>query len=313
MPSWVASVLITQTTSPSAATAIGVAADGDRARAPGGWPGRAAARGPRSRRSTATRPASTASRGWPPRWTVATIFASDGFGGGASVVSVTTTATTATATAAAPASAVGDQRAGAAGAHTTAGAPAMRLAFRGLDEVAPQLGDVVAHPRVPLRRRSDDEAARDALAQRRLGRVQLAGELVVGPLLDHVRGDQSALLGRQLGQHRLGGVITEQPDHLGVRLADRAALHLERAPHPLLDPAPALVVGQAPRGDREQPGRRRRAARLEAAARDERRGEGLRREVGGDLGVARAAGEVAEQRLDVAVVEHPERLGVLRS
>ena len=197
------------------------AADRDRARAPGAWPGRAAARGPRSRRSTAIRrraPRRAAGRRAGPS---ATIFASDGFGGGASVVSVTTTATSATATAAAPASAVGDHARGCSGRDDAAGAAAALLAFRGLDEVAPQLADVVAHPRAPLRRRSEARLRETRWRSAASDVSQLAGELVVGPLLDHVRGDQPALLGRQLGQHRLRRVVTEQPDHLGVRLAER--------------------------------------------------------------------------------------------
>jgi hypothetical protein len=132
----------------------------------------------------------------------------------------------------------------------------------------------------------------------------------VGALVDDVRGDDPPLLGRQFGEYRPCRVVGQQPDHLGVRLAHRAALHRERAACPLLHAAAALVVREAARRDREQPGRRGRPARLEALASDERRGERLGGEVGRLLGVERAAGEVAQQRLDVAVVEHPEVLGI---
>jgi hypothetical protein len=72
------------------------------------------------------------------------------------------------------------------------------------------------------------------------------------------------------------------------------------------------VVGELVLGDAEQPrrGGRRRAA--EAAARHERGGERLRGQVGGGLGVAHAALEVADQHLDVAVVEAPEVLRIVR-
>jgi hypothetical protein len=73
----------------------------------------------------------------------------------------------------------------------------------------------------------------------------------------------------------------------------------------------ALVVGQPPRGNLEQPRRRGRPARLEAAPGDERRRKRLCREVGRLLGVERAAGEVAEQRFDVAVAAHSECLGIV--
>jgi hypothetical protein len=141
--------------------------------------------------------------------------------------------------------------------------------------------------------------------------VQLLRQLAVRSLVDHVRGHQPPLVGRQLGQHGARGVLAQHADHLRVRLGDRPALHLERAAHPLLDVAAAVEVREPARGDREQPGRRRRSARPEASPRDQRGRERLGGEVGRLLGVEGAAGEVAEQRLDVAVVEHPEGLGVV--
>jgi hypothetical protein len=141
--------------------------------------------------------------------------------------------------------------------------------------------------------------------------VELLRQLAVRALVDHVRGHEPPLLGRQPRQHGARGVVAQHPDHLGVRLAHRAALYLERAPHALLDIALALEVGQPARGDLEQPRGRGRAARLEAAPGDERRGERLCHEVGRLFGVVRAPGEVAEQRLDVAVVEHSECLGIV--
>jgi hypothetical protein len=78
--------------------------------------------------------------------------------------------------------------------------------------------------------------------------------------------------------------------------------------HPGLGRAGAVIVGQLVVRDREQPRRRGRRAGAEPRAGVERRGERLRGEVGGGLGIARPALEVGQQRLHVAVVEAAEVL-----
>jgi hypothetical protein len=63
-------------------------------------------------------------------------------------------------------------------------------------------------------------------------------------------------------------------------------------------------------GDPVQPRHRRALVGPEAVGAVERGGERLRRQVGGELGVARTAHEVREQRRDMAAVEHRERVGL---
>src|SRR3954465_11828206 len=72
----------------------------------------------------------------------------------------------------------------------------------------------------------------------------------------------------------------------------------------------AVIVGQPAARDREQPGRCGRASRPEPPLGDDRRRERLGGEIRRDLWVAGATREVAEQRLDMAVVEHSEGLRI---
>ena len=62
--------------------------------------------------------------------------------------------------------------------------------------------------------------------------------------------------------------------------------------------------------DREQPRERRASPRAVTRQRRQRRGESLRRQVGGELAVARAAQEEREHRVDAPSIEAPKRLRV---
>ena len=73
-----------------------------------------------------------------------------------------------------------------------------------------------------------------------------------------------------------------------------------------------MRVDQLVLGDAEQPRDGRGGPDAVAAAGDQRGGERLGRQVGGELGIAGAAGEVSDHGVDMAVVEHPEVLGVGR-
>jgi hypothetical protein len=138
------------------------------------------------------------------------------------------------------------------------------------------------------------------------------GDVAVVAVLEHVRAQRVALLGRQLAHQLQRDLLAEPRDHLGVVRLDRYRGDAEPPPHPVLRRAAPVEVAQLVVRDREQPHRRGHRPRLEAAAGGERGRERLRREVGGRLRIARAALEVGQQRPDVAVVEAPEVLRLAR-
>ena len=74
--------------------------------------------------------------------------------------------------------------------------------------------------------------------------------------------------------------------------------------------AAALGVDELLGGDPEQPRARGPRVGPEPAATGQRRREGLGRQVGGQLGIARAAREVPQHPLGVAAIEDLERRAV---
>jgi hypothetical protein len=124
--------------------------------------------------------------------------------------------------------------------------------------------------------------------------------------------DRVPLVGGQLVDQLPRGVAPEHGDHLGVVRAERHALHAEPALHAVLGRATPPVVGELVLRDPEEPRDGRGGGPAETPARDQRRRERLGGEVGGDLGIADAACEVAQEHVDVAVVELAEVLGIAR-
>ena len=109
---------------------------------------------------------------------------------------------------------------------------------------------------------------------------------------------------RELGVgHRLDAL-----EHL-VRELD--ARHPHPPARPALDVAAAMEGHELAPRDAVQPRRRRAALGREAPTARQRGRERLRREVGGQLGVADAAAEVGDDAADVRAVERRERLGVV--
>ncbi len=145
--------------------------------------------------------------------------------------------------------------------------------------------------------------------------LQLVGDLVVGALFEDARADGIALPGGQLRQrgHQRRAVGLQRDDGVEVDVAEAHGLPVGQPPAGLLLDLPTPDAGQqGVAGDREDP-RSRRATRVadETVSGAQRGGEDLAAEVHGDLGVARSAQEVGEDRPLPALVEDGERLGVV--
>lgn len=97
-------------------------------------------------------------------------------------------------------------------------------------------------------------------------------------------------------------------DSLGGRRRGRSRRGL-RGGAPL-DLAAAPGLAQEVPGDAEKPPQRARALVPEAGGAQDRRRERLGREVGGEFGIARPAGEIAGDDRLVTATEHRERVGV---
>jgi hypothetical protein len=113
-------------------------------------------------------------------------------------------------------------------------------------------------------------------------------------------------------QRRGGGLGGgERVDAFERLVGQRQRGHPELPASAVLDRAAAARVRELTPRNAVEPGDRRPALGPEAVGAGERRRERLGAQVGGQLGVTRAAHEVAQQRRDVAAVELGERLGLL--
>ena len=182
--------------------------------------------------------------------------------------------------------------------------PAALLAQRRLAQLQPQLGhEILGHRRTPSARASPPAPAHP-LAHDRLRGRELARDLVVRALLEHVRGDRSRCSGARRSISTRASSASPSRSMCAKSSSDELdPLHAQPPPCAPLGVAPAQGVGQLVRRDPVQP--RRRGARLRAVAPapGQRGRERLRAQVGRQLGVAGAAGEEAQHRVDVTAVE----------
>jgi hypothetical protein len=135
-------------------------------------------------------------------------------------------------------------------------------------------------------------------------------DVAVGDVAEHVGADGRALVLRQHLQQGRGGRRAERLDVHDVLGIELDALHAQPLPCPALRVPAALRIRELVHRDAEQPragGARRGAV---PAAPGERRREGLRGQVGRELGVPRPAREEAEHRIDMPRVELLERRGI---
>ena len=163
---------------------------------------------------------------------VRTTFGAVGSGSPRSASAPTATASASRATASAAASRPGPGTRRRTRTRRRAAGAQLLLAQRGLAQLEPQFGhEVLAHRPAPIRSSHRRQPAAHALAHDRLGRVELARDLAVRALVDHVRGDRVALLGRQaLHQRARSRAFAEALDARDVLVGELDPLHAQPPP-----------------------------------------------------------------------------------
>jgi hypothetical protein len=142
----------------------------------------------------------------------------------------------------------------------------------------------------------------------------MSGQLVIFGFLEHPSFDRAALLSRQsLELEQSSAPIRRRRPllhPLDVLVAEYERLETQAPARPVLDLSAANRVRHLVVCDREQP--RERGAPLRAVTRQSRQrgGERLRRQISGELAVARAPQEEGEHGVHAPFVEAPKRLCV---
>jgi hypothetical protein len=153
------------------------------------------------------------------------------------------------------------------------------------------------------------QRAAHALAHGGLAGAQLAGDLVIGPLVEDSRAQRSTLIVGQPGQRAVEvGAQSLDAVQIGRRRLD--ALQRQPPAHAVLGVPATVLIKERVARDREQPRRGRRPTRRAAIVdRDERPRERLGQQIRGQFTRAAPSQERQHERA-VALEQRTERLGV---